>query len=307
MSVVDGPVLKWPGSKWRIADRIAASLPPHTTYLEPFFGSGAVFFRKSPGALETINDRDDRVVNLFRVLRERPDDLARAIALTPWSRTEYASVYTLPPFGDPVEAARRFLVRCWQSHGSRLDRRSGWRHATGRGDAVPRDYPADWAGLPARIAATAARLRAAQIECRPALEVLARHAHPNCLVYADPPYPLATRGDLFYAMEMDNDDHRALLAALVAHPGPVVVSGYACALYDEALAGWHRETLAATAEGGRARTEVIWRNARAARPQLWASGWPDTASVPPTRAEVPQDAREGREGYREGGDDGHDA
>lgn len=42
------PVLKYPGSKWRIAGEIVARIPEHHTYLEPFFGSGAVFFSKEP-------------------------------------------------------------------------------------------------------------------------------------------------------------------------------------------------------------------------------------------------------------------
>lgn len=36
------PVLKYPGSKWRLADWIVSIMPPHKSYLEPFFGSGAV-------------------------------------------------------------------------------------------------------------------------------------------------------------------------------------------------------------------------------------------------------------------------
>lgn len=38
-----GPALKYPGAKWRIADWILDRLPPHKTYVEPFFGSGAIF------------------------------------------------------------------------------------------------------------------------------------------------------------------------------------------------------------------------------------------------------------------------
>lgn len=67
--------------------------PPHEIYLEPFFGSGAVFFRKAPARLETINDIDGNVVNLFRVLREQPEQLAALIELTPWARDEYYSSY----------------------------------------------------------------------------------------------------------------------------------------------------------------------------------------------------------------------
>lgn len=53
------PVLKYPGSKWRLAEWIVSLMPPHKSYLEPFFGSGAVFFKKPPSRIETINDLDD--------------------------------------------------------------------------------------------------------------------------------------------------------------------------------------------------------------------------------------------------------
>ncbi|MBQ8699042.1 MAG: DNA adenine methylase, partial [Schwartzia sp.] len=65
--------MRWPGSKWRIADWIIAHFPDHGVYCEPFFGSGAVFFRKPPSGIETINDLDGNVVNLFRVIRDAAD------------------------------------------------------------------------------------------------------------------------------------------------------------------------------------------------------------------------------------------
>ena len=50
---------------------IIGRMPPHTTYLEPFFGSGAVFFNKPRAPLETIGDISGDVTNLFRMIRDR--------------------------------------------------------------------------------------------------------------------------------------------------------------------------------------------------------------------------------------------
>lgn len=60
-------LLKYPGSKWRIAYWIISHFPEHKVYCEPFFGSGAIFFSKKPVYIETINDLDGNVVNLFKV------------------------------------------------------------------------------------------------------------------------------------------------------------------------------------------------------------------------------------------------
>ena len=61
-------VLKYPGAKNRIAGTIIGLFPDgyrNMTYVEPFFGSGAVFFRKAPSAVETVNDLSGDVYNLF--------------------------------------------------------------------------------------------------------------------------------------------------------------------------------------------------------------------------------------------------
>ena len=63
-------VLRYPGSKWGIANWIISFFPEHHTYLEPYFGSGAVLFNKKPSAIETVNDLDGDVCNLFRCIKE---------------------------------------------------------------------------------------------------------------------------------------------------------------------------------------------------------------------------------------------
>ena len=108
---------KYPGGKWRISKWIISHFPKHKVYVEPYFGSGAVFFNKEPSYIETINDVDGNIVNLFKVCRESPDKLAQLIELTPFSREEFEECYEIA-VDDPVERARRTLVRFHQSFGT---------------------------------------------------------------------------------------------------------------------------------------------------------------------------------------------
>lgn len=249
------PTLKFPGGKWNLAKWIIAHMPVHRLYVEPFFGSGAILFNKPPAKIEILNDLDGRVVNLFRVIRERPDELAAAVEMTPWSREEYYAAYEVSP--DPVEDARRFLVRCWQAFGTKVVHRTGWRS-----DALDTSQPRTktWGGLPARILVAAERLKPCYIECRPAVEVIRRHSQTEALIYADPPYLLSTRSCPYYAVEMTDNDHVELLTALKEHPGPVLLSGYESQMYRDMLPGWSTSLREVYAEKGRMRKEVLWLN-----------------------------------------------
>jgi DNA adenine methylase len=259
------PVLRYPGAKWRLADWIISYLPPHTHYLEPYFGSGAVFFNKPPSKVETVNDIDGQVVNLFRVLREQPDELARLIEFTPWSRQEYYESYQLT--GESLEDARRFLVRCWQGQGSRTNSRTGWKNDCKVTQTV--SCPRTWDRLPKRIMAVCKRLKQVQIENAPAVEVIGRHISINVCIYADPPYNKAVKSSDLYAHEMTDADHEELLEVLDKHPGPVLLSGYANPMYDERLKHWDRVTKKALAEKGKERTEVLWINPQGRRQGLF--------------------------------------
>lgn len=82
-------LLRYPGSKWRIANWIISYFPKHHSYLEPFSGSGAVLFNKPPSNIETVNDLNLDIVNFFQCIRENPERLAKIIEATPYSRYEY--------------------------------------------------------------------------------------------------------------------------------------------------------------------------------------------------------------------------
>lgn len=257
------PPLRYVGSKWMIAEWIIAQMPPHEHYVEPFVGSGAVFFRKHPSSIETLNDMDGELVNFFRVLRTQTDELVRAIELTPYARAEYELSLQPAPVDDLLERARRYYVGVWQSFGSTLIYRSGWQRQTTSRQRT--NLPDTWNRLDGLLAA-AARLKCAQIDARPALEIIRDYDSPDTLFYIDPPYVLDARsggGRKRYRHEMTNEDHHELAAALHSIQGMALLSGYPSDLYDDLYRDWTHTTKTTTTIGNRSALEVLWINPRA--------------------------------------------
>lgn len=268
-------VLKYPGSKWRIVDKLVELIPPHHTYLEPYLGSGAVFFRKAPSDIETINDLDWDVVNLFQCIREDSEKLARLIMTTPYSRQMYDDAFKSDPIMEVLSEGNRFLkacqflVRCWQGHGFRSNGyKVGWKNdVQGR----ERMYALwNWYRLPEWVIEIAERLRRVQIECSPALELIVRYDYENVFMYLDPPYLLGTRcgKQKQYKHEMSDDEHEEMLQKALISKAKIMISGYASEMYDDMLAGWRRKEFRSHAEMGNRRTEVVWMNYESGQMEL---------------------------------------
>lgn len=256
------PPFAYFGGKQKLAARIAALLPEHTHYVEPFSGSLAVLLAKPPTRLETVNDLDGDLMLFWRVLRDRPDELARVCALTPHSRTERDLARQRPEDLDELERARRVWVCLTQGRTGTL-RNTGWRFDSA--DHVSTSMPGRLSGYVDRLEAVATRMSSVSLECRPALDVIGAYGRKRrTLIYVDPPY-LGSVRERNYRHEMRDDaEHRELAEALHESVATVVVSGYSSDLYDrELFADWYRHELpAATSQGGSwgERTEVLWSN-----------------------------------------------
>lgn len=254
------PPLAYYGGKTTLADRIAALLPPHEHYVEPYAGSLAVLLAKRPARMETVNDLDKDLMTFWRVLRDRPEDLERVCALTPHSRAEHLAAYE--DATDELEQARRVWVRLTQGRSGTM-RRTGWRYYVNpSGSSI--SMAAYLEAYVERLAHAAQRLHAVSLECRPALEVIAAYGqHDDVLLYVDPPYLGSTRARNYRHEMSTAAEHLELADALNAARAAVVLSGYDSPLYLEAYAGWHRHEIATgTGQGHEwsARTEVLWSN-----------------------------------------------
>ncbi|MGW6210985.1 DNA adenine methylase [Streptomyces sp. NPDC055109] len=250
------------GSKQRIASWIVSQLPEHSHYVEPYAGGLSVLLAKQPSRMETVNDLDGDLVNFWRIMRDRPEDLVRVCELTPHSRAELTGAWE--PTEDELERARRVWVRLVQGRGGMM-RRTGWRHYTASSDSSI-GMPGYLDAYRDRLLPAAQRLMSVSLECLPALTLIGKYgAGRDVLLYVDPPYLGTTRShrDRYGAEMRGEDDHRELAIALADCAAAVVLSGYHSPLYDELYADWHRyeqATSTGNGTGDKGRTEVLWAN-----------------------------------------------
>ena len=73
------PVVKWVGGKRQLLPELMKRLPPKiTTYYEPFFGGGALFFSIQPSKA-VLNDSNSELMNVYGCIRDDVDGLITAL------------------------------------------------------------------------------------------------------------------------------------------------------------------------------------------------------------------------------------
>lgn len=256
------PAARYFGGKWRLGPKILPLFPPHETYVEPFGGAASLLLQKPLSLQEVYNDLDHEIVNFFQVLREHPDDLVRAIQLTPYARHEL-EIARVSEECSSLEKARRFYVRSWMSFGSASrPTPSGWRmikELKGWGKSV-----VDMWNQVDHLQAIAWRFKQVHIECQDALKVIRRWDSPKTLFYIDPPYEHSTRtGKSDYAHEMTDQLHEELAVLLHDIKGMVAISGNPSPLYEKLYGDWQQHTFSERGLRNVPRLDCLWLSPKA--------------------------------------------
>ena len=267
------PPIKWHGGKHYLAPRIIALFPPHRHYVEPFFGGGAVLFRKPPALVdqhsEVINDLDGELTNFWRALQsdETFEAFRRRVETIPFSSVEWDAAAACES-DDPLERAVAFFVRYRQSRqglGTCFATMS--RSRTRRG---MNEQAASWWSAVEGLDEAHHRLRRVVIMNLPAATLIRREDSPDSFFYCDPPYVADTRvATKSYRFEMNADQHGELLETLAGLTGKFILSGYRHPLYDDIARrmDWHRIDIAIDNKASSGKTkpiqiESLWMNFR---------------------------------------------
>lgn len=280
------PVVSYYGGKQRMASKIVPLIPKHTVYVEPFAGGAAVFFAKPwPDVSNTghyreyLNDKDERLINLYRVLQtpEKREALLERLSLTLCSEAEHAKAKDLES-GSDIDRAWAYYVNIQQSFSNVLGR--GW----GRG-LFGRNMQATWANKVSRLPEYLERMASVGVTCQDALKVIEQLDSPQTFFYCDPPYPGTDAGHYGgYSIA----DFQALVDALDKCQGSFLLSNYEqheAKIPDDwerfefhavtsglRRVGYDRSKKADESHQNRKRTEIVWRrfNRVQVRPEIQA-------------------------------------
>ena len=176
-----------------MADMIITMFPQHKIYCEPFFGGGAVFFRKNLSYLEVINDIDDKLMNFYNVTQNNFEELKSLIDQTLNSETQYLHAKDIwndrTPAGNVENAWAIWLITNSIFGGSM---HGGWKWSNGTQGSHTGIYIENKRNQFSKLIHN--RLKNVQISCRDALKVIPERDSTDSFFYIDPPYPGTYQG-----------------------------------------------------------------------------------------------------------------
>lgn len=98
------------GNKARIANKIEPYFAPHTTYIELFFGGGGMFFNKKRAKYNFLNDKDENIYNVFKVLRSDREALYSYIESVPYCSKTFDYIRKNKNDFNDIEKVGNFLL-----------------------------------------------------------------------------------------------------------------------------------------------------------------------------------------------------
>ena len=224
------------GGKQQLADKIISMIPQHRIYVEPYFGGGAVFFRKYKSYLEVINDKNDRLITFYRQVATNFEELEEKINNSLCSESDYYKAKNYyngrVPASDADIAWAVFVLTngsfCGNMHG-------GWKWSNCSSGSHTGVFMRNKRNEFNESLKN--RLQDVQISCRDAIEVIKQRDTKETFFYLDPPYPGCTQGHYNGYTHKDLSD---LLIALANIKGKFILSNFWCQTlrYHVTINGW---------------------------------------------------------------------
>ena len=170
--------MSWVGGKKALRDAIVTRLCHSCDrYVEVFGGGGWVLFHKTPGKFEVYNDFNPNLANLYRCVRDHPEELCEELRYSLNSRTDFEHIREVLKSKTAIPDIKRaayFYQIIRQSYASGLDSFGAQPHNM-------------WRNFPL-ITEASRRLQNVVIENKDFEKLIAQYDRPNTIFYLDPPY-----------------------------------------------------------------------------------------------------------------------
>lgn len=204
------PPINRMGGKSRLRKEIIGMMPSHICYVEPFFGAGWVYWGKEISEVEVINDKDQELINLFRIIKEHPEELERILMYEFISRDRFYFYkdINIENLTD-IQRAARYLYIASNSFASR----GGTFGYGALKKPSQKIFLEDFKILRDRLKNT-------YVENKDALDIINRYDRENTFFFCDPPY-YDTAG---YKEKFTKEDHIKLRDALSSISGKFLLT-----------------------------------------------------------------------------------
>ena len=180
------------GGKQNMLSHILPIIPEHHTYIEPFFGGGAVFFAKEPSKAEVINDINSSIVNFYKVLKYDFENLQSKIDETFHSRAQHKEAQYI--YEDPTSLEKDNIANAWAVW---VQTNMSFSCMIGAGFGYDRRGKVSLKISNKKNRFTEdlkTRLKRVTIENYDVLKVIKAYDSPDAFFYLDPPYVSANQG-----------------------------------------------------------------------------------------------------------------
>ncbi len=209
------------GGKQMMLQHIIPLIPPHKTYVEPFFGGGAVFWAKEKSENEVINDVNSRLITFYKVLKYDLEKLEGLIDETFHSRLQHKEAKD--EYRDGKDEIKNMIKMAWaiwvqtnMSFANKIEGGFGYDKLgkvalkiANKKKALTDEYQD--------------RMKRVTIENYDVLKIINAYDHEDAFFYLDPPYVSANQGH--YAGYKE-ENFRDLLDACAKLKGKFLLSSY---------------------------------------------------------------------------------
>jgi len=167
----------YPAGKAALSKKLAAMMPVHKVYVEPFVGSGAVLFAKEKAATEVVNDTNQDVADAWRILTKLTEEQTKKLAAMNWTgdRSTYEKMLKGSASGD-LAKLHRFLYMSRFSYGGMRTRRFD---PSAQGKELT---------MPQKLEKNVPRVHGVRVSCEDYEAICRKYDGPDTMHFLDPPY-----------------------------------------------------------------------------------------------------------------------